>query len=1648
MWFQRMRLGFPLVLFLTGIIVLFTVLVLAAAPTIEFVSPTPANGSTQSSDSIYVNLSTTADGDHYSFVDFDNSLVGWYRMDSANSSTVFDESSYSNNGTLTGNAFINESGRFGNASWYDGAGDSINLGASPTVNFTTENFTISLWFNALRITSENTLIARGRVSGSPDVEQYYIVIARFGANNIMFSLSNGTDRVQPITSNFVQTNSWYHLVTTWNGTTAIIYINGLLNVSSAKNLGSLNSENTIAIGRDGAVEARYFNGSIDEVIVFNRSLSASEIQALYNASVYKYSNNFTSLSAARHSFKGYAVDISGNKNNTEERQVFTGTDNELPVITVTSPTNTTYTVSNITINFSATDNAFIDSSWYYNETANVTYSGFTSETISDGSHTYIFYANDTSNNLNSTSITFFVNTSVPPTFSNYQVSPTNGTNYSQGAFYEFNVTTTANVDTVWIDWQVTNFTDEVYSRGSNVYSFNRSDLGAGTYNYTWWANNTEGTSNSSGSKYYTVSIGDPNVTIYLNNSITSNILIFNNDNLSINASIAGAGELLLYNNGSLINNRSSPLYNLTTFNTDYVDVFNITVVFNGNENFTAQNSTSFVRVIQDRPRAIARFDVVPHQVFNSTFNIGVIAFHVNGISSVTFNATDEAGNSTFANVTSMILNPRTNVWEYWTTLNASDYNDGNVNITAVAYPNGTGYTRELNLTLFANSGNSLGQIIKYVANNGSDYTGDGTIGNPFRTIEKASVNISDEGGDPYYASNGMIYLLAGDYNWTGNTSFGNPTTGYSWLTVSAAPGVSRDSVRIVAGGTTRMDAHLLKLKDLTIYNTSLTSSVGDYDVWLDNVYITQDSKFDSIIFIGGTTWDEQYWTNSVINGTQNGVVGTMIARNISIYDILSDAFQNANFVINSFVDGIDAEDSGAHPDVYQIYSPNNWIDNRILYNVKAINFDAQGLFLNPGVGTGNDLYQKYLLNSAFVNVLIEKNTSSALTSQIFPTTSHLLLWHIAQIDLGLLWRTNASDESYYLDVRNSILSSIGEPNSIALNLSSNNFVNNHFINDVTLGTNSTNGTAGFTNQTSGDYSPNETSILRNRIPGNGSQIVPADLEGTELPTDGTAAIGALQFQSGGSDTTAPSITLSAPSNSASVTSASQSFNATFTDGVQLANNTFYLWNSTGNNINTTTTTITGTSNSTNLSVTLPYEGTFTWNYLAYDNSSNGAFASSNFTITYQTDLTAPSVIIHSPRNRTYNNHSAIDVRYRATDETELDTAWYFVMNSSGAVIVANTTLTGNTTFTMPVTGSNFTFFLYANDTSNNLNNSENITFHVLNDRRYVRYEGFYGQGDTTNLDGLNDSQLANLSGFVLHEPLHGKIKFLRSVDLTNTSGSNNATDIDSWVNITSNRIELNSSAALGLNVSANLTLQNLTFTTPRILRDGAECGSICTQLSYSSGVLVFNVTGFSVYTTEEGAESSSTSESSSSSGGGGDPNYVPPFYTNTYVRDLNDLQFSGELVQGLKAKERVRIKIIGEKHHVGVISIEGNVVTIGVESEEQTAELKIAGSAKFDLNDDGFYDLIVVLKSLIADKAELGMKWVYEEVPAVPVEEKDEEIIDSADEDRSVLEIIRGLPVWAYWIALAFVIGLVILVFVLWQLSRPPHLRIVFRERH
>ena len=172
--------------------------------------------------------------------------------------------------------------------------------------------------------------------------------------------------------------------------------------------------------------------------------------------------------------------------------------------------------------------------------------------------------------------------------------------------------------------------------------------------------------------------------------------------------------------------------------------------------------------------------------------------------------------------------------------------------------------------------------------------------------------------------------------------------------------------------------------------------------------------------------------------------------------------------------------------------------------------------------------------------------------------------------------------------------------------------------------------------------------------------------------------------------------------------------------------------------------------------------------------------------------------------------------------------------------------------------------------------------------------------------------IRNVTNFTIHEPDFGIINFTQGIDFSQ------GFDIDRYVNISFNRIEINSSAIPHFNVSATLQLVGLTFTNPRILFDGNVCpASICKKVSYdtSGGVLVFNVTHFTAYSSEETpAESESPAPSSGSTssggggGGGGGGGTATPVVTDFSI-DKTSIKVI--LKQGETKKETLTLKNIG-----------------------------------------------------------------------------------------------------------------------------------------
>jgi hypothetical protein len=81
----------------------------------------------------------------------------------------------------------------------------------------------------------------------------------------------------------LQEKTWYHLAATYNGNQVKLYLNGQLDAFYTIT-GSIETTNfPVSIGYWGVANADYFNGLIDEVQIFNRALSDTEIVAIYNA---------------------------------------------------------------------------------------------------------------------------------------------------------------------------------------------------------------------------------------------------------------------------------------------------------------------------------------------------------------------------------------------------------------------------------------------------------------------------------------------------------------------------------------------------------------------------------------------------------------------------------------------------------------------------------------------------------------------------------------------------------------------------------------------------------------------------------------------------------------------------------------------------------------------------------------------------------------------------------------------------------------------------------------------------------------------------------------------------------------------------------------------------------------------------------------------------------------------------------------------------------------------------------------------------------------------------------------------------------------------------------------------------------------------
>ena len=211
-----------------------------------------------------------------------NGLVGWWKFDEGSGTVAYDSSGNGNDGNLN-NGPTWTTGKIGGALSFDGANDFLEV--SNKKWFFENIFSVSMWYWDKGTISLGTAFSLGRYPMNDEI----LIFSSPSSNVIQLyhhKSENNWARLSHTSSNL----SWNFLVAVADGgyleSQLKIYVNGVSQNSEyskagSPNLLSDNNNRTLRIGRR-IWNDHFYNGLIDDVRIYDRAISAEEVQTLCN----------------------------------------------------------------------------------------------------------------------------------------------------------------------------------------------------------------------------------------------------------------------------------------------------------------------------------------------------------------------------------------------------------------------------------------------------------------------------------------------------------------------------------------------------------------------------------------------------------------------------------------------------------------------------------------------------------------------------------------------------------------------------------------------------------------------------------------------------------------------------------------------------------------------------------------------------------------------------------------------------------------------------------------------------------------------------------------------------------------------------------------------------------------------------------------------------------------------------------------------------------------------------------------------------------------------------------------------------------------------------------------------------------------------
>jgi len=203
-------------------------------------------------------------------------LVGWWRFDEGSGTVAGDSSGNGNNGTIYGATWA--TGRYGQALSFDGVSNYAGVPDSSSLRVTGA-ITLEAWVKTNSVNKQAVITKSGG----------YLLYVGAGGDGKVYSYLYGTTSSWKNGVKYIADNNWHHIALTYDPSAGAnnfkLYVDGVLDAQYTVT-GNINpATNRVGIGDRPDVGFRdFFNDAIDEARIYNRALSAAEIQADFQKS--------------------------------------------------------------------------------------------------------------------------------------------------------------------------------------------------------------------------------------------------------------------------------------------------------------------------------------------------------------------------------------------------------------------------------------------------------------------------------------------------------------------------------------------------------------------------------------------------------------------------------------------------------------------------------------------------------------------------------------------------------------------------------------------------------------------------------------------------------------------------------------------------------------------------------------------------------------------------------------------------------------------------------------------------------------------------------------------------------------------------------------------------------------------------------------------------------------------------------------------------------------------------------------------------------------------------------------------------------------------------------------------------------------------